>query len=63
MLRPTVKPKKKKKKKQAEELDKVAMDLGLEAINSIRTSMQKRVQSGDLGGGWNPSDQLIEHNS
>jgi len=63
LLRPNVKLKKKKKKDQKEILDKAALDAGLQAFNSVKTAMQKRIQSGDLGGGWNPSDQLIENNS
>ena len=64
LLRPDTKlKKKKKKKKQDESLDKMATDAGLVAFNSVRAVMRKQIQSGDLGGGWNPADQLIENNS
>jgi len=64
LIRPTKKSKKKKKKKRrATGIDKVAADAAERAIDAQQITMQVRMQSGDLGGGWNPSDQLIDNNS
>jgi hypothetical protein len=68
LIRPTVKPKKKKKKKkqnsaQSEELDKLASAIAEQSVISQQIVMQKKLQSGNLGGGWNPFDQLIDKNS
>lgn len=64
LLRPLEESKKKKKKKrQVTELDKVASDAAEQAIAMQQLVMQARIRSGDLGGGWNPSDQMIDNNS
>jgi len=65
LLRPTVKSKKKKKKKnQADDkIEKIALATAERAIGVERALLQRQLQSGDLGGGWNPFDQMIDHNS
>jgi len=64
LIRPTKQEKKKKKKKrQPTGIDKVATDAAERAMAAQQAIMQGRMQSGDLGGGWNPSDQLIDNNS
>lgn len=62
LLRPTGKSKKKKRRRGGG-VGKVAADAAEQAINVQQAAMQERLQSGDLGGGWNPSDQLIDNNS
>jgi hypothetical protein len=67
LIRPTAKPKKKKKKKSKRPtlkgLDKAAADAAVQAISAQQIAMRQRLQSGDLGGGWNPFDQLTDNNS
>ena len=67
LIRPTTKPQKKKKKKPQTpdtlELDKTAADAAVQAISDQQIAMRQRLQSGDLGGGWNPFDQLTDNNS
>jgi hypothetical protein len=62
LIRPTGKSKKKKKRRRSG-IDKLATDAAEQAIDAQQVVMQERMQSGDLGGGWNPSDQLIDNNS
>ena len=66
LIRPKAKPKKKKKKSRKgpmSQLDKMASDAATHAIEGQRIEMRQRLQSGDLGGGWNTFNQLIEINS
>lgn len=53
----------KKKKKKLTSIDKLAADVAERAVAGQQVILQRRMQSGDLGGGWNPSDQLIDNNS
>jgi len=62
LLPPTVKPKKKKKptvEAPEPELDKQAAALANAVAFEKLAEFQRRLASGDLGGGWNPFDQLI----
>jgi hypothetical protein len=67
LIRPAADPKKKKKKKrkpaQVEELDKLASATIEQAVDTQRIAMRKQLRSGNLGGGWNPFDQLIDNHS
>jgi hypothetical protein len=56
LLPPTVKPKKKKKVQTDEEsLDELAKTAAAQdALDEQRMIMRRRLQAGDLGGGWNP---------
>lgn len=61
LLPPTTKPKKKKKvqpDEQLEELDKAAAALATAVVLEKQAELHRRVQSGDLGGGWDPNNQL-----
>lgn len=57
------KKKKKKRKLQSAGIDNLAKVAAAQALDAQQTIMQRRIQSGDLGGGWNPSNQLIDNNS
>lgn len=62
LLPPTIKPKKKKKplvEAPEQELDKQAAALGNAVALEKLAEAQRRIASGDMGGGWNPFDQLI----
>lgn len=63
LLRPKAKSKKKKKKTQDADLEKKAADVAQSALHQTQVTLQKQLRAGDLGGGWNPSDQLIDNNS
>jgi hypothetical protein len=55
--------KKKKRKPQSPGIDKLATAAAIQALDVQQAIMQRRIQSGNLGGGWNPSNQLVDNNS
>jgi hypothetical protein len=61
LLPPTVKPKKKKKPAPPAEteLDKQADALAYASMQEKLAEFNQRLAARDLGGGWNPYDQII----
>lgn len=62
-LLPPTKPKKKKKVQPEDELpealNKEASALAEAIVFEKQAELRRRVQSGDLGGGWDPNAQII----
>jgi len=65
LLPPTLKARKKKQKTKLEKLpeenellDKQASELATAIILEKQAELFRKIQAGDLGGGWNPYDQI-----
>jgi len=65
LLPPSLKSRKKKQKPKLEQLaendealDKQASAVAAAVVFEKRAEFFRKVQSGDLGGGWNPYDQI-----
>ena len=65
LLPPSSKPRKKKQKLKLEQLaendealDKQASEVAAAVVFEKRAEFLRKVQAGDLGGGWNPHDQI-----
>jgi hypothetical protein len=65
LLPPPLKPRKKKQKtklenlpEENESLDKQASALADAIVFEKQAELYRKIESGDLGGGWNPHDQI-----
>lgn len=65
LLPPSSKPRKKKQKLKLEQLaendealDKQASEIAAAVVFEKQAELSRKIQAGDLGGGWNPYDQI-----